>query len=494
MSGGTHDIRFNYEDVPTLGEFTDSDAYIRGIMGPVGSGKSSASAIEIVKRGREQKPGPDGIRRTRWAVVRNTFRELEDTTIKTFHQWFPPEYFGRYYAADHRYVIRAFDKTEIEILFRALDKPGDIKKLLSLELTGAWINEAREVPWAIVDNLFGRLGRYPAQRDGGATWYGLWMDTNPPDLDSQWYKFFEEGAWRASFKEMVDSGAFPADMPPEKFAAIFRQPGGLDDNAENLPNLPGGRRYYQVQKVGKGKDWIGVYIDAEYGFVMDGKAVFSDYNDKTHCQAVEPVPDVTIYRSWDFGLTPACTFSQVLPDGRLLFFAEMTTTRMGIERFATDVLNHCAKAFPKGTKFFDIGDPTGDTPADTDERSCFDIMRGKGIDIEGGDNNLTIRLESVTYALTTMVGGEARFIVHPRCKVLRKGFKGGYHFKRVQVSGAARYQDKPYKNEFSHPMDTVEYVCVKLFGGGLTQSALPDDDMPEPDYSSDIGRSSVTGY
>ena len=40
------------------------------------------------------------------------------------------------------------------------------KKLLSLELTGAWINEAREVPKAILEGLTGRVGRYP-KKEGG---------------------------------------------------------------------------------------------------------------------------------------------------------------------------------------------------------------------------------------------------------------------------------------------------------------------------------------
>ena len=35
---------------------------------------------------------------------------------------------------------------DLEVIFLALDRPEDVKKLLSLELTGIWINEAREIP------------------------------------------------------------------------------------------------------------------------------------------------------------------------------------------------------------------------------------------------------------------------------------------------------------------------------------------------------------
>ena len=73
-----------------------------------------------------------------------------------------------------------------EVIFIALDKAEDVKKLLSLELTGAFINEAREIPKAVLDAVTMRVGRYPSQRDGGPTWSGVIMDTNAPDEDHWW--------------------------------------------------------------------------------------------------------------------------------------------------------------------------------------------------------------------------------------------------------------------------------------------------------------------
>lgn len=67
----------------TAREFMLSKAYVRGIRGPVGSGKSTLCCAEIMRRASEQRPGSDGIRRTRWVVVRNTQPELKTTTIKT---------------------------------------------------------------------------------------------------------------------------------------------------------------------------------------------------------------------------------------------------------------------------------------------------------------------------------------------------------------------------------------------------------------------------
>ena len=66
----------------------------------------------------------------KFAVVRNTWPQLRDTTIKTYLEWFPEAYFGRYTVTDHRYMIRYMD-CEIELIFKALDTPDDVRDLLS---------------------------------------------------------------------------------------------------------------------------------------------------------------------------------------------------------------------------------------------------------------------------------------------------------------------------------------------------------------------------
>lgn len=441
------EITYSYADVPTVKEFSLSDAFIRGLMGPFGSGKSSGCVIECIKRSAMQPVHGDGVIRARGAIIRNTYQQLRDTTIKTFHDWFPPHVFGQWKASEHTFVMKmpAPDGTpmEIEILFRALDRPDQLSNLLSLELTWAWVNEAREVPWTIIEALQGRVGRYPAKKDGGASWYGIFMDTNPPDEGSWWFKLFEENS-------------------PDN-AAIFKQPSGLSGYAENLSNLP--ENYYGNLAKGKDPEFIKVYIDGQYGFVLDGKPVFPEYNDNIHCQDVQPIPGKPIRRGWDFGLTPACTFSQILPNGQWIVFDEICADSMGIERFADDVLLHCAREYGDYT-FEDYGDPAGQQRSQTDEKTCFQILRNKGVKIEPGEQTEALRLECVRKPLNTMIDGLPGFRLSPKCKMLRKGFMGGYRFRRMQTS-AERYTDKPEKNEYSHPMDALQYDATRLFGQGL---------------------------
>ena len=473
------DIRYSYAHVPTIREFAASNARVRGLMGPFRSGKTSGCIVEIVRRALAQQPGPDGIRRTRWLAIRNTYGQLKDTTIQSTLMWLPERYFGRYYGSDHRYVIKAFPGAEFEIWFRALDRPDHVSNLLSLEVTGAWVNEAREIPWAIIDALQGRIEQWPSKKAMGIapTWAGIFMDTNPPDQDSDWFRFFEE------------------KNHPKWFAEIFKQPSGLAADAENIPNL-NSPHYYKMLAEGKKPEWIKVYIHGQYGFVVDGKPVYEEYSDHLHMRDANPVPGRPIMRSYDFGLTPACCFSQLLPDGRWLVFDEMTSKSMGFDQFSDDVLEHCRRSFKGDVQFEDHGDPAGNQRAQTDTKTCFEIASTKGIEIQPSEQDPTLRMESVRKPLRTLIGGEPQFVLHPRCKTIRKGFLGGYNLRRLQVAGPERYVSRPDKGPYSHIMNAMEYAAAQLFAPALTRgmSSLGDD-WPAAGYGiDDRGRSEVTGY
>jgi ABC-type lipoprotein export system ATPase subunit len=73
---------------PTVAEWMNSAAFVRLIVGPVGSGKTTGLLMEILRRAIEQAPGPDGIRRTRWAVVRQTLSQLKMTVLLDLLSWF----------------------------------------------------------------------------------------------------------------------------------------------------------------------------------------------------------------------------------------------------------------------------------------------------------------------------------------------------------------------------------------------------------------------
>jgi hypothetical protein len=303
-------VHYSYRDVPTLNRFRIDRRRNRLIVGPFRSGKSSCCTMEIYRKACEQAPDSRGRRRTRWAVVRNTYPELRDTTIKTVLDWFPPEYFGSYRSnptPEYQIQQKLSDGTvvECELLFRALDRPDHVKNLLSLEVTGAWFNEAREIEKIIVDTMDGRINQYPSQKDGGATWGGTFLDTNPCDTDHWLYKLYVE--------------KLPNSPELQEFYGYYHQPSGLSAEAENLTHLS--RNYYQNLAVGKDDNFIKVYIHGQYGYVREGKIIYTNYNDLDHCALVplEPWRGVHLTLGWDFGLCYSDDTEVLTKDGWKFF-------------------------------------------------------------------------------------------------------------------------------------------------------------------------------
>jgi hypothetical protein len=214
------------------------------------------------------------------------------------------------------------------------------------------------------------------------------------------------------------------------------------------------------------EDWCKVHVHGEYGFVQDGKPVFPMYADSVHCtEKAEYIEGLKVYRGHDFGLTPAISLSHLTAEGRWIIFDEMVSEDVGIDRFADRMIRTLGEKYPNA-QYVDIGDPAGMQRAQTDERSCFDLLWAKGIKISGGDQSLVLRVESVRKALSTMVNGKPQFAIHPRCEVLRKGFLGKYRYRKLQT-GADRFSEEPEKNAFSHVMDATMYVGTRLFGGAM---------------------------
>jgi hypothetical protein len=337
-------LNLDFSTSPVVYDFFNSNAFVQGMMGPVGSGKSYACAAKIFKKAVEQKPSPiDGIKYSRFAIVRNSYPMLKTTTIKTWLDLFPEATFGPMLwtpPITHHIRLPAREGAagiDCEVIFLALDQPKDVRKLLSLELTGAWVNEARELPKAVIDGLTHRVGRYPTKRDGGATWHGIIMDTNPMDDDHWWHKMAEKekmtGAYAWKFWKQPGGvvPVDPEDLPdmPEANDHIFSAGKWwkINPKAENLGNLPAG--YYPQMLLGKSLDWIRCYAGGEYTYVQEGRPVWPEYDDSMMSGDTVVDPTVPIQIGLDFGLTPAATIGQRLPSGQWVVHQEIVTFSMG---------------------------------------------------------------------------------------------------------------------------------------------------------------------
>lgn len=470
---------------PVASRFLKSDAFVVGIRGPIGSGKSTAAIMKLIKGAQSQKPLRDGWRRRRTAIIRNTYPELKTTTIKSWHHWVSPSVgTWRESGPPTHHIIDHAAKLDWEVMFIALDRPDDVRKLLSLELSDAWINEAREVPKAILDGLTGRVGRFPpTDGDFGATNPQILMDTNPPDADHWWYVLAEGDVTTERNREMHENtaeieeqlrqiGALRPDQPLFDFMA---QPGGEDPGAENLNHLPPG--YYLKAKAGKDPEWVKVYVHGQYGFVLDGKPVFPEYKDSVHCQSFDAHSRIALRIGFDWGLTPAATIGQQMPNGQWRIRSEVVTEDMGIIRFGELVKQHITQRYPGFTIGGLHGDPAGNIRGG-DERTPFDLMRSVGLEVfpAPGNNDPMLRREAFAKPMRALIDGQPGLLVHPDCSYLRKGLAGGYNYRRVLVAGEPKYRDVPDKTIYSHVCEAGEYMMLGAGEGrALVQRERPVD-------------------
>src|SRR5210317_2117830 len=477
-------INFQYKpEGQILKSFMKSDDFFRGLRGPVGSGKSVSCCIEIFRRALLQNKNEQGVRKSRWAVIRNTNPQLKTTTIKTWLDWFPEDTWGNFaWSVPYTHKIIKGD-IDVEVIFLALDRPEDVKKLLSLELTGVWVNEAREIPKSIIDACTMRVGRYPSMRDGGATWYGVIADTNAPEEDHWWPIMagdvpIPDHIPREQAKMLVTPDNWRFFTQPAGMVEVKSSEGELEDyvpnkEAENQKHMM--KSYYPNLIRGKTKSWIDVYVMNRLGHIQDGKPVYPMFASEVHI-AEEEIPVAAghpVYVGVDFGLTPAAVFGQKVR-GRWFLQSEIVAIDMGIVRFAEVLRNELAIRFAAASEVIIYGDPAGDFRAQTDESTPFHILRGAGLRaFPAPSNSVDLRLEAVSSQLTKMVEGKPALLIDRRCPQLIKGFEGGYAYKRMQVSGE-RFDDKPDKNMFSHVHDAAQY----LFLGAGEGRALMNSQKP----------------
>ena len=478
---------FKYKpDGNVLKAFMKDDTFFRGIRGPVGSGKSVGCCVEVFRRALMQKKNEKGIRRSRWAIIRNTNPQLRTTTIKTWLDWFPEDVWGKFtWSVPYTHNIKKND-LELEVIFLALDRPEDVKKLLSLELSGVWVNEAREVPKSIIDACTMRVGRFPSMREGGPTWSGVICDTNAPEEDHWWPIMSGE----VPIPDHIPREQARMLVKPDNWS-FYTQPSGMlekkDEDGEVVdyePNKDSENRshmlegYYPNLIRGKTKSWIDVYVMNRLGSIQEGKPIYPMFASETHI-AKEEIPVAAtspLYVGLDFGLTPAATLGQKVR-GRWLVQSEIVAFDMGIVRFAEVLREEIATRFSQCPEVYIYGDPAGDFRAQTDESTPFHILRGAGLKaFPAPSNSVDLRLESVSSQLTKMVEGKPAFLIDRRCQQLIKGFEGGYQYKRMEVSGE-RYADKPDKNMYSHIHDALQYM---MLGAGEGRALLNNQRPSKP--------------
>lgn len=482
---------FDYTASPTLWRVANDNTRTRIIIGPVGSGKSTLCCNEIVRRALEQEPSPwDNVRYFKAAVVRNTYTDLKMTTLKTWADVFPPDIFGEvsqgspmtfHFRKAPAGPVRGRDEPGLDLIveFFPLDRPADIKRLLSYECSMVWANELRELPAGLWRVLNQRIGRYPSRRNQGVdcTWAGRVADSNAAE-DGHW---MEEIAKRPRERRLVVFRQPPALMTLDKFrerygfspakeelvTALTGERWAVNPGAENLANLR--KDYYTDSFDGDTKASIRVFGECKPGFVADGKPVVESYDDVGQTRVNLPIlPDRPILAGIDIGggtLMPAAVLGQRHDRGVWLIHAEIVGDGIGVELFAPLILQKVAERYgPRAKIHVAYRDPAADARDEIFAVAVGEHLRSRGIPNQAAPTQeIDARIAAIVQPCQRTIEGVPGLLVDEQCVMIRAGLSGRWYYKRLAVVGEERHSERPVKNRYSHPCEGLGYL---LCGGG----------------------------
>jgi len=428
---------------PLQKQFIESRAKADLFSSRMGEGKSSALAWSTLYHTRHN-PG------ARWALVRDTFENMQATTLKTFFEWFPPGVFGSY-----NYTQRTFTWAEGvakgEVEFLGMDDPQDASKLMSRELGGFGIDEpAPAVGSAGVDELIFDIA-ISRLRQKGMSWYGAKLAENNPD----------ENHW--TYRKFVNPGTegFKLWQPPEP---------------ENVANLPPSY-YAELRRLWQHRpDLVRRFVEGEFGYQQIGKSVTPQWSDKLHlATGLIPVPRVELVLCWDWGHNPTCIITQKTPLGSWLILDALVGEDIGAEELVKDAVRPLLEARYRKFSLRHVGDPAG---MQREQSSILRspvrvVMKELGGHFRGGPIKIEERAEPLRAALTRLIGGRGLIRVdRERASAVHHALRGGWHFA---ITKGGIVSGEPVKNIHSHPGDAMGYGAAVLFPMGRRFSK---DKMP----------------
>jgi hypothetical protein len=446
------------------------------IRGPVGSGTSSACCQKIYRLACEQNKQLNGWRQSRWAIVRNTYPELEMGPLATWLFWFPENIYGPLKRSRPMVQVIHVDDVELEIYFFALDNDDDIRKMLSTEFTGFWFNELQFTVKPIFDTAGDRAKRYPPSATGGSAWSGIIADLNAPD----------EEHW---LPRMAGEVPYPDDTPdnsriimptegPNRWSYIVQPPALIENigsdgrpdgtfrvnpEAENQDWLE--EDYYSSAWQGKARSYIDSKLLNKITFFVEGDPVWPMFREDTHVssQFLKPIPGRTVAVGIDCtGRQPAAVIGQEI-ESRLYVQYEFRDYGVGSVTYAPRLKRFLAQKYPGFTDFQFWGDPKGADKGATYEVSQFQVFQSVGIPIVAApvpNNNIDMRVSAVEHLMNDMYMGRPRLLISPACTTLRAACAGRYQLKR-----GADGEFKPKKDSYADVADALQYLCIGLGEG-----------------------------
>lgn len=441
------DANIRYIASPTCAQFHASNASTRILLGAIGSGKSSATWIELFSTAMVENVDANGRRVVLDLCVRDTYAQLKMTSIKDYLSWFGHIATVVYDAPIRGHLVLPLaDGTTLDwtVWFLSMDGGEDsLNTLRGMSIRGAYFNEAHTLSQDVWDVVNTRIDRHMPCKIPNK-WAGIVADSNFGYEGCHLHKLFNDPPLGYEFFV----------QPP---AAIYNPRTGkyeLNPNAENLAHLAPN---YYAKQLGANVEFVKQFLANTWATKHSGKAIWPEFNSQRHVikHWASPDPYMPIIIGQDFGLHAASIFCQFTRQGKLVVIDEVFHDDCDLETYINQLLLPRIRTKYSTNKVIVVGDPAGNNRSGLDKRTAFQILQAANINATmATTNDFNTRRDAVASFLTR---NEGFGIVAKDCPRLLKALEGAYGYKK-KPDGT--FSDAADKNIYSHVADALQYAAM----------------------------------
>lgn len=425
--------------------FVTSMAHDSAYMGGVGSGKTWAALVKLLKAAQQPKvPGEKPPRAVLLSVSVPVVRDIAEGPMDKLLEATGVK--AKYKVNDRKYVLESGG----EVWFRGLDEP---KRLRGIECVAYGIDEGRNFKdkegW---DIMTGRL-RQGVNLETSGVWqpghnyYHQGFVTSTPNGYDWMYDLFH-----------------PESTSDNKIVGAEWYNASTMDNARNLPS-----DYVEHLKA----KWKGRFYEQEvlghFIGVVSG-SVFPEFAPSRHTAELEYNPDLPLYSFWDFGIGDAgvCIFAQLewrehfgagvihrIPYLYVLDAIEMKDST--VSDWAKAYFKWCTANAGGREPLRSWGDPAGGQRNNVTGTSTLRELRNLGVRVKPAPRKA---VDEGLIIIQNLLEGD-QLIINRKAERVIKAVQT-YRWK-VDDNGQ-RLSDKPVHDWTSHVCDALRYGAVGLIG------------------------------
>ena len=472
---------------PVAGQFMLSRTFYSLVCGIRGAGKTSSGLMRTILCAQET---PDIFYPLRWAVVRDTRKNIGLTLAKSIRYWLPvpycqwrgkpeePEscdiYLGQKPNLQH---LLHFD-------FFGINSPADHDRFQSYEASGGvWIEEpcplrtntefiSSGVAETVLATAVTCLRASPSPT--------VQLTMNPPSAEHWTAQLFHLPGWETyadleaelpedqrEARRMIRAQSSVFMIPPKENAAEMITPGYTERNRQIL--LATGNT-----------DLLARLVEGRVGHVDVGLRVAPEFHGGHLAPGLQVLPNVPLILAWDFGLYCTCIAAQVSPQGYVLIHRAWSRENMGVKQLAEQFVHPWLSQQPVEQWWYCGGhEATEREQSNSEETALRMIIATLGAaHYRPAPVSWSARRDAMKEALARTPGGVPWLRINPEgAALLVRCLDGGWSY---DTNGAEQVKNGavPPKGRFSHLGDAFCALCAVLLKKTDAQSRVVRPQVP----------------